>query len=463
MPTTRKYANIYQPRPKGPWFARITVPADVRGVLGQKLFQESTGETSPHKAHAIAAPKLAEWRGQIEAARKGIARPIEAEIDRLTTQYCQAKGVSLDDAASLLVGDVLSFVFQKAGGVSRATQRVLLMEAGGDVEEAVRALPAPTAGKALGRIMGTATPFLAHFEDWKAATYLKKKTLAQAVRHIEVFAASVSEPIETLAGGAVQKWIERTISSGMNPKTINSYLYSIRRYWEWMQDHDLVPITSRPFWDRKVASKQTEVEKAVNDRTRFEPEDVVKLLQNSENDKSLHAMIMLAAYTGARRESLAALTNDSIIQVELHKVGTIPVVNGISYIHFSDKTKNGIRDVPIHSAIAGLIKELVENAGADGYLISETSPNKYGSRGDALGKRFTRLKRRLKFGSIHTFHSIRHTVAHLLESAECPEGVAQDMLGHKKASMTFGLYSGVSTLQQKRYWIEKAIVYPTAI
>jgi integrase len=93
--------------------------------------------------------------------------------------------------------------------------------------------------------------------------------------------------------------------------------------------------------------------------------------------------------------------------------------------------------------------------------LIHASGDRYGHRGDAMGKRFTRLKQDMGFGEQHVFHSIRHTFAHLLESAECPEGVAQDLCGHAKVGMTFGLYSGRTRLDHRRLWLQRAIRYPT--
>jgi hypothetical protein len=50
----------------------------------------------------------------------------------------------------------------------------------------------------------------------------------------------------------------------------------------------------------------------------------------------------------------------------------------------------------------------------------------------------------------------------MLETAECPEGVAQDIVGHVKRGMTFGTYSGMTRLDHRAMWLEKAVVYPTA-
>jgi hypothetical protein len=50
-------------------------------------------------------------------------------------------------------------------------------------------------------------------------------------------------------------------------------------------------------------------------------------------------------------------------------------------------------------------------------------------------------------------------VATLFEQAEVLEGVAADILGHEKQTMTYGLYSGGSSLKQTRQAITK-LKYP---
>src|SRR5215469_10611045 len=125
-------------------------------------------------------------------------------------------------------------------------------------------------------------------------------------------------------------------------------------------------------------------------------------------------------------------------------------------IHRSDcieiedaKTSAGWRQVPIHSKLKKLIARLVKES-KDGYVLSGLTVNKYGDRSNAVGKRFGRLKTRLEFGSSHVFHSIRRTVATLLENAGVPENVSADILGHDKPTMTYGLYSGGASLATKR-------------
>ena len=85
----------------------------------------------------------------------------------------------------------------------------------------------------------------------------------------------------------------------------------------------------------------------------------------------------------------------------------------------------------------------------DGYLLSGLTPNKYGDRSNAIGKRFGRLKKDMGYGPEHVFHSIRKTVSTLLENAGVSENVAADILRHEKPRITYGLYSGGVSLEVK--------------
>ena len=144
-------------------------------------------------------------------------------------------------------------------------------------------------------------------------------------------------------------------------------------------------------------------------------------------------LIKLASYTGARIEELCSI---GVADVDLAQRSIKITVS---------KTSAGIRTIPIHTALIDLVTGLATTS-TDSYLISGLTFNKYGDRSNAIGKRFGRLKLALKFGRQHVFHSIRKTVTTQLENAGVPENVAADILGHDKPTMTYGLYSGGSSL-----------------
>lgn len=96
----------------------------------------------------------------------------------------------------------------------------------------------------------------------------------------------------------------------------------------------------------------------------------------------------------------------------------------------------------------------------DEYVIAGLNIDARGERGKALGKRFGRMKTDMGFkGRDKVFHSIRKTVGTLFEQAEVVEGIASDILGHEKKTITYGLYSGGTSLAQKRKAVHR-LNYP---
>ena len=156
-------------------------------------------------------------------------------------------------------------------------------------------------------------------------------------------------------------------------------------------------------------------------------------------------MIALGAFTGARIEELCSLTVKD-------------VADG-AFIIRDAKTDAGDRFVPVHPELLPLVATMTK-AAVGGFLVPSTAKGKYGIRSDPLSKRFGTLKVQEGFDASRSFHSIRKTVATQLEQAKVPEGVAADILGHEKKTMTYGLYSGGSSLADKLEAISR-VRYPS--
>ena len=110
--------------------------------------------------------------------------------------------------------------------------------------------------------------------------------------------------------------------------------------------------------------------------------------------------------------------------------------------------------MPIHSKICNLINDLKLNS-TDTYLIGNLKINRLGQRSAAIGKKFGRLKTKLGFKKgVHVFHSIRNTVITKLDHADVSESVTADIVGDEKKTITYGLYSGGSSMEQKLKAIE---------
>jgi integrase len=292
-------------------------------------------------------------------------------------------------------------------------------------------------------VTGTATA--AHLEAWMATLDHEPKTVAMKRTDVERLASRLPL-VEQVTSKAVQAICVEQLERGAARSTINRALGAWRGYWSYLQAHDVVPDDLEPFQVKLPSGSKKAA--AATKRIPFAPADVVRLWLATEKagDRDLADLIKMAAYTGARIEELCSLTVD---RVDL-EVGSITIINA--------KTAAGERAVPIHPALRDLLRLRVGNR-STGLLLSSLRADKYGDYSNAMVKRFGRLKVALGYDGRVVFHSIRKTVATLLENAGVIEGVAADILGHEKKTMTYGLYSGGTSLAIKQEAIRE-ISYP---
>src|SRR5262249_17770605 len=97
------------------------------------------------------------------------------------------------------------------------------------------------------------------------------------------------------------------------------------------------------------------------------------------------------------------------------------------------------------------------------FVDAEDVGNKYGKLGDALGKRFSRLRDRLGFSPQHVLHSLRHTVSQQLRAAGVMPDLVSDILGHRVATSSRGV-SGPPEARKKLLPAAVAkLVYPAPL
>ena len=95
------------------------------------------------------------------------------------------------------------------------------------------------------------------------------------------------------------------------------------------------------------------------------------------------------------------------------------------------------RLIPAHPAIRNNLLEWIKDRKA---------PN-------TISNQFSGFKQHFGFGKDKDFQFFRRTISTKLESLECPENIAADIVGHKKQNMTYGLYSGGSGLKRMRKYL----------
>ena len=287
---------------------------------------------------------------------------------------------------------------------------------------------------------GKAVPLMDHLDEWLGTLSNEAKTKdlkrATVVKFAETFPF-----LQDVNRKDVQRWFnKRAADDGLTTKTLNRYLSELRGYWGYLRSLELVPEEGSPFDKLTLSGKKSE------GMREFTAEEVVSLLRAAEakRDKPLVDVITLGMWTGARIESLCKLR-----------------VTDVKMDHFrieDDKTDAGTRDVPIHPKLKPTLKRLIA-ASQDGFVIGGLSPDKYGNRSAAVGKRFGRLKTELGFGEAHVYHSIRKTVVTILEDAGVSENVCADIVGHEKPASPTVLYSGGASMETKRKALLK-LSYP---
>lgn len=290
------------------------------------------------------------------------------------------------------------------------------------------------------RATGEVVGFTDRLEEWLARSTVTEKTKSMQESDVRRFGVAFPT-VQDVTHEGVQRWVD---GLGLSPKTIKRILGPLRGYWKYLQRSDVkaakkdfMPFTNLDLPKRANGPK--------DQRRPFGKGEVMSLLLlASRKDEQLKDLIMLAMWTGCRIEELCSLKVDKV-----YEKAPIP------YVEIEDaKTAAGWRQVPIHTSLQQHV-EALKGESEDGYLMSGLSPNKYGDRSNAIGKRFGRLKTARGFGPEYVFHSIRKTCATLLEQAGVAENIAADILGHEKNTMSYGLYSGGSSMDQKAKAIEK--------
>jgi hypothetical protein len=94
--------------------------------------------------------------------------------------------------------------------------------------------------------------------------------------------------------------------------------------------------------------------------------------------------------------------------------------------------------------------------------MPSTADNQYGNRSGPVSQRFGHLKTALAYEDSHVFHTTRGTLITMMQRAGVVEGMATDVVGHDKKTITYGLYATGSEQEQKLKAIS-TVAYPAPL
>ena len=432
----------------------MRVPDDVRMIIGKTQFKKSLKTTDQREAERLAAQIIPLWEREIAAARqtpgnvlatklkdyRKLIAEMDAAIDRTRSDH---EWNELQEIKAIIETEIEDLITSSMN----ASDAAELSE--GDLTAAQLAYKITT---------GQFVPFLEYLDEYIGLSHVNRKTASEQRRWVTRFNDHVGDLyVHLLQRSTARQFAFYLLDTQcLSPTTIKKALSYLAGYWEFLRDHKGIVNAelNNPFKEIKLPKINSKDEQATK-RLPFSVEDIKRIHDHLLNvtfgnnvkmqDKALFATFLLAIYTGGRIEELVRMTVDA---VDIEKE-TLSITGA--------KTTAGNRIVPIHPKLLPLINDLVEDAQRTQrlYLINTNSKNMYGNRSDPLSKRFGRLKTALGYDSRYVFHSIRKTVVTLLEQAGVPEGTTADLVGHEKTTMTYGLYSGGTSLAQKREAIKK--------
>ena len=398
--------------------ARLVIPKKLRPIIGRSEFKKSLGTASLKEAELLAAPLILQWKKLIEeAAQDGVmarAKALKRAFDE------GGQGSDYDE-------------FIKGVIIEGELEDVVL--GGRDFHEVEDAHLRKTAKTFYGIASGQIVTLEGYVAGWVASlAHLRQKTVDQMQRDVIVFHKEETAHIPDKK--LVSDWVRRSALEDVGVKSLKRRLSALNSFWTYLLSIQVVSDPS-PFSGHAI--HKTGGGRSIV-RRGFSNAECLELMKAAaaSRDGALSDLIQLALYTGARIEELCSLRVEDVVVEESHRALRVRQA----------KTKAGVRYVPLHPSIVSVVDRLIDES-RDGYLIPSSAKNQYGQRSPSLSKRFARLKKELGFGPELVFHSLRKTVTTKLERAGVMEGVAADIVGHEKQTMTYGLYSGGTSMAQK--------------
>lgn len=422
--TTKKNPKHLELR-NGIWYAVLTIPADCRKQLGKLRFVQSLKTGSEKIARARVGFYVDKWKAEIGAARGDDQALIEL------TKYWRNK-------------------LNEFGAPHEHPQFENMLDLSEQVEDQFGARKGM---RFVAEASGAVTPLAPLQKEWAASLNslkLKPKTIDQMVRDITKLVDNFKS-LSLINPRGVTAWVNlMVLEKNATNSSLNRILKSCRSFWGYLQESGVVEHGAPdPFQGMSKQINRT-VKKNTLSREDWSVDEVITLHKaiEKDGDQALKDMFVIGAYTGCR---INEICNLKLKDLDIKK----------KYFIVSEaKTGAGVRDVPIHNALLPIFKRLSTGLKEEDYLIPSTAKNKYGDRSAPLSKRFGYIKSECGFTDrTKVFHSLRRTVATLLENAGVTELVAAQLVGHKIKTMTYGVYSGGASIENKLKAINK-ISYP---
>jgi len=298
---------------------------------------------------------------------------------------------------------------------------------------------------------GVATPLLTMVDVWLAERIMKPRQVIdyrRAVTKFNAWLANNKKPttLEGVSRRIAGSYItEAFVRAGVNTRTANKDISSLSSFWKWAERKGIVEAN---VWQGQSLAKQ-QTPKGLDKRPFTDAE--MKALFTGNASPILRDFMSIAALSGMRIDEIAKLRVRDIVN------DCFDIVEA--------KTTAGVRMVPIHSGLKGIVGQRMTGKAGDDWLFPELPEPKPGSaveRSQYVVKAFTTYRRRVKVNDVPPgarqsrvdFHSFRRWFITKAEQAHQPPHFISALVGHKREGMTLGRYSAGPEVEQFRAVVE---------
>lgn len=393
------------------WYARLTIPKEVRGQFdGKAEFVESLKTDSLREAQRLVGPVLGRWRTWIEEARS-------TDPDR---RYLRSVQRALDDAQRR--GDEEAEFAIKGSAQERA-------------EQLERVHGYETARRWYDRASGQRTDIAQRAEDWLADNQYETKSVTmhrQAIRLLVDF-----EPVaENIDRRTAARFVSEVLKPNRSAATVTKMISTYSQLWRWLADRGY--IDEPTVWSRQQPRKShRQGRKRAADfkptRRPFTDDEARAMFAAVDAHADKHPTdplaVRLMAVTGMRLNEVCSLRTGNV-SIDDEDPGCV-------WLYVDEgKTRSAIRLAPVvdETTVAMLRERLKDRAEdkAPWFFPEYTPKNKLGSRSAPLSQRLRRY-RDDHIGADPTVvggHSWRHRARTAVEQADLRTSLVNAFFGH---------------------------------
>ena len=251
----------------------------------------------------------------------------------------------------------------------------------------------------------------------------------------ELKTAVDDRPIVTISRDEAHRHINR-LRGTLRVNTVRTRAKILSGFFNWVR-HERGLIETNVFQGLRIRGEVDEP------RRPWTPEEIGRVRTLMADTPPALNLLQLLYMTGMRRSEAAQLRHSDIETVQ---------VDGESrqFIHVREsKTRAGIRTIPVHRELAPLVEAMMHDASDDNAFLLDCGGDYKGRETNIVAKiRVAMRGEGLTYRGL-VLHGLRNTFATLLEQAGVSEDVSADIMGHKRTTITYGLYSGGTSINQR--------------